>query len=358
MDINQTLIFQVVLIISAFVLTVMATASLGHYLFHRQAFDIPNERSSHIVATPRGGGLSIVLVFLTLSTLVAIDAGMLKTWSVVLLSGIAIALLGMFDDRKHLPPSVRMVVHFAVVTACLMVFGVPPVPFFGNTLETWLLYPLAAIAWVWCINFFNFMDGIDGIASTQAIAMSLFAALIIFLFTQNQGTWIAYLVLLASASAGFLVWNWSPAKIFMGDSASGFLGYILGLFAVLTAVQGVMNVWSWLILFGAFAVDATVTLIVRFLRREVCYEAHRQHVYQRLSMLLQKIEGILLCPQRVRAKAHQAVNIVFIAINLFWLLPLAILASWDVFYAPLYAMIALLPLVLVAVAIQVKRIGE
>ena len=346
---------QITLIAFGFMLSFMATSCFGNILFRKQALDIPNERSSHIAATLRGGGLSIVLIFLTLFVLTTE-----LSHAYVLLGGaILVAVVGIVDDNKHLPPLIRIGVHSLAVLMCLAFLGVPTVSLGSIDITApWLLYPLAAIAWVWCINLFNFMDGIDGIASLQSITMSLSAALILFIVSPQESAWIFSLLLLASVVAGFLVWNWPPAKIFMGDGASGFLGFILAGFAVLSSIQTVMNVWSWVILFGMFIVDASVTLLTRLIRREVWYQAHRQHVYQRLTMLIQNVEGIIYSPHRVRTAAHRAVGILFVLINGIWLLPWALLATMDELQAPLYATVALLPLLVLGSYIQIKRIGD
>lgn len=368
---DPTLIIQIVFLVGAFGATLVATAGFGHVLFHKRLFDVPNDRSSHLVVTPRGGGLSIVVIFLLFGLGVSLLTDSLQFFVVLCFGSVVIAAIGGLDDYRSLSAGTRIVTHFIVVAACVAAVGIPTVPWFGEAwfgdtwsdnifAVGWLLAAVTILAWVWCINFFNFMDGIDGIASVQAITMSLSAALIIGLsepgLNANATAWIFYLLLLAAVVAGFLFWNWSPARIFMGDAASGVLGFVLGLFAVVTSVDAVMNVWSWGILFAAFSVDATVTLAVRFLNKETWYQAHRQHVYQRLAMLLQNVEGILRAQPIVRMQAHRTVNFVLVGINLLWLLPWALLATLDEVRAPWYALLAHLPLVMVAVYLQRQNV--
>lgn len=141
----------------------------------------------------------------------------------------------------------------------------------------WLINVLAVIAIVWMINLYNFMDGIDGIAGTEAITISGAAA--IFLWVQNSGL-VAVCLLILAAVLGFLIWNWPPAKIFMGDVGSGFLGFVIAVLAIWSENSGAAPLLIWLLLLGVFIVDATVTLVKRMTRGEKLYEAHRSHVYQ------------------------------------------------------------------------------
>jgi Fuc2NAc and GlcNAc transferase len=147
-------------------------------------------------------------------------------------------------------------------------------------------------------------------------------------------------LILAGASLGFLLWNWPPAKIFMGDVGSGFLGFILGVLALYTPTFSRMSFWSWLILLGVFLVDATVTLLVRAARRERLHIAHRSHTYQRLARKLQ---------------SHQKVTLGVLAINIFWLFPLAFAATRHPAQGAWLTVLAMVPLVAICVW---SRVGE
>jgi Fuc2NAc and GlcNAc transferase len=166
---------------------------------------------------------------------------------------------------------------------------------------------LAAFYLVWLLNLYNFMDGIDGIASVEAICVCLGAA-IIYILTGHSDLLLLPL-LLACAVAGFLFWNFPPAKIFMGDAGSGFLGIILGCLSLQGAWISSQFLWVWLILLGVFIVDATVTLIRRLIRGDKVYEAHRSHAYQFASR---------------RVGKHLPVTSAVGVINLCWLLPVAL----------------------------------
>lgn len=191
---------------------------------------------------------------------------------------------------------------------------------------------VASVALVWLINLFNFMDGIDGIAAMETVFVA--AGLLAVGGWQGSGNWMT--ALLAASSAGFLVFNWPPAKIFMGDVGSGFLGFALGVVALHFANAESVGIWGFAILAGAFIVDATVTLIVRLLHRERVSQAHRNHVYQKLSR---------------RWGSHLVATLAYLAVNVVVLLPAALAASaWPALSAAIaasiYIMLALLAVLL------------
>lgn len=343
----------------AFFAAWVITACAGHLAVRRNFLDMPNKRSSHLTATPRGGGLSIVIVFtLIVGSALYLQLDMMlpsQAAGAFIIGGLAIAAVGWLDDRRHLHFGIRLVIHFVAVLFCLALLGLPPL----SVMEAcpalgWTGYAATAVALVWCLNAFNFMDGIDGIAAMQTMTMSL-SAVFILMINAPASVFIPYLLILAAATAGFLIWNWPPAKIFMGDVASGFLGFILGMFAVMSSLEGGIAIWSWVILFGVFAADTSVVLALRFWRGEKLHQAHRQHAYQRLAMSLQRIEEVLRSPEYARTVAHQTVTLAVMGINLFWLLPWALIATLDAQYGFIYAVAALFPVV--AVVVKSQRIG-
>lgn len=286
----------------------MLTALLRRYALASSLLDIPNARSSHQVPTPRGGGLAIVVVFLAgLPVLSAM--GVLATGSLwaLLGAGAWIAGVGFWDDHGHVPARWRLAAHFiAAAWGLFWLGGMPPLPFLGHVIElSWLGTILGLFYLVWLLNLYNFMDGIDGLASIEA--MTVCAGGILLYLLAGNGQYGA-LALLAMAVAGFLCWNFPPAKIFMGDVGSGFLGIVLGLFSIQAAWTAPQFFWSWLILLGVFIVDATWTLLRRFLSGERVYQAHRSHAYQYAAR---------------RYHGHRPVSLTVGAINLCWLLPLA-----------------------------------
>jgi Fuc2NAc and GlcNAc transferase len=257
------------------------TGIIRNYAVSRGMVDVPNERSSHAVITPRGGGLAIVITFLGGAAALA-TLGVLPAHLMIALGGggLLIAGVGWLDDRKGLSAVSRAVVHLAAaVWAICWLGGLPWLDLGFTRLPLHLIGALlAVIGVVWLVNLFNFMDGIDGIAGVETISVCVMA-----------GAWAAFsgasglamaCLLLALTTAGFLVWNWPPAKIFMGDVGSGFLGYTLVVLAISSEKMHAAPLFVWIVLLGVFLIDATATLIRRISRGERWYEAHRTHAYQ------------------------------------------------------------------------------
>jgi len=267
--------------IIALVLSYILTASIRRFALQRDIIDIPNERSSHTVPTPRGGGLAIVAAFL-LSVVIIAALGLLSADMARALigGGLIIALVGWMDDRQGLSPRLRSVFHFlaaAWALYCLDGFTFLNVGF-ADLYLGWAGTIIAAIGMVWMINLYNFMDGIDGIAGGEAICAALAAGALLSL---NGSKGLAYIsIALAFSAAGFLIWNWPPAKIFMGDVGSGFLGFVFAVLAIASEKSGGVPLIIWMMLLGVFVIDATVTLVRRLFNGEKLSEAHRSHVYQ------------------------------------------------------------------------------
>jgi Fuc2NAc and GlcNAc transferase len=283
---------------------------LRRYALSRSLMDIPNARSSHSIPTPRGGGVAIVLAF-TLAMLMLFVAGLMTSREVLAIAGAGslIAIIGFMDDHGHIAARWRLVGHFAAAAGLLWCFGgLPVIEIFGHAYDLgWLGHILAAFYLVWLLNLYNFMDGIDGIASVEAICVCLGACLLYWVSGAADLIWAP--LLLAAAVAGFLFWNFPPAKIFMGDAGSGFLGIVLGGLSIQAAWVSADLLWGWLILLGVFIVDATFTLFRRLIRGDKVYEAHRSHAYQYASRLF---------------GSHLKVTVVVSLINLLWLLPIAL----------------------------------
>jgi Fuc2NAc and GlcNAc transferase len=325
---------SVILVPLAGLVALGLTAALRHYALAARLLDQPNERSSHSVPTPRGGGLAIVATFLLLTLalhlMVPLADRMLAS---LMCSAVLVAWVGWLDDRHTLAARWRFLAH--VVAAAWSVWlmgGIPPVPAFGHHLELgWLGTGLAVSYLVWMTNLCNFMDGIDGIASIEAITVALGGALCWWLATETA-LWILPVVFAASVG-GFLMLNYPPAKIFMGDVGSGFIGMVLGVLSLWTAQEATQVYWSWFILIGCFMVDATTTLLRRVWRGERFYEAHRSHAYQYAS----RHHG-----------SHKAVTLAVGAINLLWLLPIALAVAARRLDGVVGVLIAYAPLVWLA----------
>lgn len=322
-------------ILLAFVVSWLVTGVMRRYALTKNLLDIPNARSSHSAPTPRGGGLAIVLTFLgSLVILTGIGRFEMPQMAGLLVAGALVALVGFIDDHTHISARWRLLAHFIAVGWVLFWFGgLPSITVLGITPDTiWLGYILATIYLVWLLNLYNFMDGIDGIAGIEAITVCLGGIALYWLVDPIGLTWIGPALLLVSV-AGFLVWNFPHARIFMGDVGSGFLGLILGAFSIQAALVNPLLFWGWVILLGAFVVDATVTLVRRVWRGEKFYEAHHSHAYQHAAS---------------KYKSHIPVSLTFGAINLFWLLPVAALVAKGLLDGVIGVVIAYVPLISLA----------
>ena len=308
------------------------TGRVRRYALQKQMLDVPNARSSHSAPTPRGGGLAIVVSFLVAVLVMAATGLIAGDVAVALIGGGGgTALIGFMDDRKHVPARWRLLAHFgAALWALAWLF-----PWSGTLDSALWRMPLLAAALlfgaVWMLNLYNFMDGIDGIAASEAVTVSLGGGVLLWMCGAPGMALMA--LCLAGASLGFLVWNFPPAKIFMGDAGSGFLGFIFACFAIGSLQLGPHVLAGWCVLLAAFASDASVTLLRRLLRGERVWEAHRSHAYQRLSRYF---------------GAHRPVTLGFAAINVVWLVPLALMAGLQLMPAWLALAAAYLPLCLLA----------
>ena len=301
------------LMVAGFGLSWLLTSWARRYALATELIDRPNERSSHTVPTPRGGGVAIVVSFVALVVATGLMGDLSPQMATALAGGgLVVALVGFVDDRAPLPARWRFLVHCLASAAVLWLMGgIPPVPLFGFDIDLgWPGLALAAVYLVWMTNLYNFMDGIDALASIEAITVALGGALCWWLATDHP-QW-PLCVALAACTAGFLVWNLPPARIFMGDAGSGFLGFVLGVFSLWTAHQATQVFWCWFILLGCFMVDATTTLVRRVRRGERFHEAHRSHAYQVAAR---------------QVGSHGKVSMSVGVINMAWLLPVALLVA-------------------------------
>jgi Fuc2NAc and GlcNAc transferase len=249
-------------------------------------------------------------------------------------AGSLIAIVGFMDDHGHIAARWRLLGHFsAAVWALFWLGGLPTLHVVGVDINFgWIGHILAAFYLVWMLNLYNFMDGIDGIASVQAICACLGACLIYWLVGVDYLIWVPFI--LAMAVAGFLFWNFPPARIFMGDAGSGFLGIVLGIISIQAAWASSQLLWAWLILLGVFIVDATYTLFRRLLRGDKVYEAHRSHAYQYASRSV---------------GTHRPVTLAVGAICLIWLLPWALAVTLLHLDGLMCLLLAYSPLIAIAI---------
>lgn len=319
----------------ATILSLVLTGALRKYALSRSLLDVPNARSSHQLPTPRGGGVAIVLSFLVTIPLLGVTGDVSWSWLIAVMgAGFSVAVIGFLDDHGHIAARWRLLGHFsAALWALYWLGGLPSVTMFGFSIDMgWVGNILAALYLVWMLNLYNFMDGIDGLASVEALCVCLVVSLIYYLTGHSGLIWLP--ALLGMAVVGFLYWNFPVARIFMGDAGSGFLGMALGVLSIQAAWQAPQLLWAWLVLLGVFIVDATFTLVRRLIRGDKVYEAHRSHGYQFASRQVGK---------------HVPVTLAVGAINLLWLAPIAICISLSKIDGVVGLLLAYVPLVALAI---------
>lgn len=288
---DQPFLLAVIVLFTSFAVAWLLIGALRHWM-HQRVLDVPNERSSHIVPTPRGAGIGIVLASLLGGVcLYWLDTdvhGVLEPWRIAgyMVAALAIALISWRDDIRPLSSRVRFVVHLAAAGGAILAFGwVTELTLFGYRLPLgWLGLPLTILWIVGLTNIYNFMDGIDGLAGVQALLAGLGWA---FLGWQVNNLFVLGIsACLFGSALAFLTFNWSPAKIFMGDVGSAFLGYIFATMPLLMHHITPKPGGAWLLigfaLLAIFCWDSTLTICQRLLRRENIFQPHRSHLYQRL----------------------------------------------------------------------------
>lgn len=236
--------------------------------------DVPNERSSHSIPTPRGGGLAIVISWFTGITILFLSDSIESRLFFALLTGVLLAVVSLIDDIISLHPFIRLTTQFiTAIIAFLFLNGINTVELSGLEIRSsFILYPVVITGMVWFINLFNFLDGIDGYASLEAVTI----AAVMALFSSNPINFI-----LIGSVTGFLFWNWPKAKIFMGDTGSTQLGFILIVLGIYFHNESQFSIIHWLMLSSLFWFDATLTLFRRWKNNEKISIAHRKHAYQR-----------------------------------------------------------------------------
>ena len=314
------------------------------YAHSKNLLDVPDYRSSHRIPTATGGGVAIVITFLAYLIWAALLDGVSARQALALgICGGIIAIIGFADDHFRLSVLIRIVVQFIAVSLLLfLLYPLPPIPIFdGFWANQYALTVFYLLALVWLLNLFNFMDGIDGLAAIEAISVLLGAALI--MSGSNASTEIRLLLSLLFSVVGFGCLNWPPAKIFMGDVGSGFIGLMLGALALITTLSGLISIWSWLILLAVFIADATVTLIRRLMHGQKVYEAHKSHAYQIVARKWQ---------------SHGKTSLCVMLTNLIWLMPLAYLATLWPGLGFAIALLAYSPLVLLSIKLGAGRVNH
>ena len=261
-------------------------------LYRARILDVPNPRSSHNIPTPKSGGISIVATFLAGIAIIFVvaDRAVIQQhyFYGFVFSALLIAGISLYDDIKNKPFIIRLTTQLLAIFLVLasgLVIDQIAIPYFGLLSLGWLSYPISFIWFLGLTNAFNFMDGLDGLAAGVAVIVSAFFCAITF----SQGSTFVYITsyTVLSGALGFLIYNWAPARIFMGDVGSAFLGFVFAVLAVIAARYDNSHT-SFLVmplLLFNFIYDTFFTFLRRLLRGERVIDAHRVHLYQLLNRL-------------------------------------------------------------------------
>ena len=257
------------------VLSAFVTRHLVGVLRARKILALPNARSSHKLPIPTGGGWAVLGV--TLVCWLLLSSNLDAPSTAFLSATLGLAFISWFDDLRTLSAALRLFVQALAVALCLAQIS-PDTRILWHELPFWVDRVVVGFGWLWFVNLFNFMDGIDGIAGVETITICL--GFFVLQQINSPATDLVYLSgILTGATAGFLIWNWHPAKIILGDVGAVPLGFMTGWLLINLALQGQLA--AALILPLYFATDATITLLMRLYRRERFWLPHMQHFYQK-----------------------------------------------------------------------------
>ncbi len=268
-----------------YLLFAFITSFLLTYFLSRQSAaifqDTPNQRSLHSVPTPRSGGIAIVVGIGVSAVVFFYSAESDVVFPTYYVSGfLLIAIVSFMDDLFHLSPLCRLL--FQSFAALVVVFGSSFYSLGSMMSIEGVVSLLVMLAVIWSINLYNFMDGMDGFAGGMAVIG--FSTLGIIGYLSGADGYGIFCAMIASAAAGFLIWNFPPARIFMGDLGSTTLGYLMAVMSIYGVAEKIFPWWCPAIIFAPFWLDASVTLLKRIFAGKRFWEAHREHYYQRLVL--------------------------------------------------------------------------
>ncbi len=299
-----------------FFIFVFALNIICVFLYKKLAFRFgilayPNFRTLHELSIPRGGGIVFSFSFIVgVFVLWYLNLLSEKLFFILGLGGTIAVLFGFIDDIYNIRAIRKLLIQICL--SAWILFWLEDEIFLNELgLLEFIMLPTLMFFIVWIINAYNFMDGIDGMAATGAFYFS--GALTLIMIMTNNFSELTFLFFLLMASVGaFILFNWPPANIFMGDAGSIFLGYVFGAFIIITVFRGELSIWTWLVMFGYFFADTTVTQITRIILVKQYYKAHRSHAYQNLA----RITG-----------SHFKITFCVTVFHVLWLLPLTL---WTV----------------------------
>ena len=313
---------------SYLIIPIVVCSGLGVFLYKKIAIQKEiisnlNYRTLHEVPTPRGGGIVFSLIFsFTIFVLWYGDEISDQVFYMFGLGGFVATLFGFIDDVKNIKAKIKLAIQLFLGGWAVYWLEYGNLPLLESI--PFLIVTLVALFFmVWMMNAYNFMDGIDGMAASGAIFISLTLATVLFL-TEGSVEIITIFILITATVSGFMFFNWPPATIFMGDAGSVFLGYIFGSLLLFTVLKNDISIWSWITVFGYFFADTTVTQIMRVILVKKWYLAHRSHAYQNLA----RITG-----------SHLKVTGAVILYNIIWIFPLVV---WSVLQPEMEVVAAIL----------------
>tara|TARA_B100000686_G_C16793326_1_gene980339 strand:+ start:2519 stop:3559 length:1041 start_codon:yes stop_codon:yes gene_type:complete len=293
-------------------------------------FSVPHKGGVRKDIIPTSGGISFSCLYLLMVITLNIYFQIPKDYFYSILFGSGLmAITGFIDDIYSLSSSIRLCIQLMFVTMICFFFGIEN--FLYNNIDYFIIFPVIIISSIWLINTFNFIDGADGLVSTNSCIFSFVGG--IYLLMAQQEALASLLFILSAVNMGFLFFNWSPAKIFMGDSGSLFLGSLFVIFCIGSYTGGYVTYWTWIILLSVFYVETTVTLLVRIKRKENVFSVHHSHhAYQQIIITSGK---------------HNRPALASIFINLFWTVPMSFISFIYPEIGFVIAVITCLPLSLI-----------
>jgi len=296
------------LVVVCMITTIISSIGCGfmRYIAIRRSvlMDVPNERSLHEQPMPRAGGAPMAAAAIIAITVLGFIRPHLlpQHWLMTIgIGGSLVAWIGWLDDKSSLSAGTRFSVHL-IASAWAVNWLIPQEPF---------IHKLISGFWIaWSINFYNFMDGVDGLAGAEAVIIALGAGYISGRLGLQAPLTVAWVI--AAAALGFLFWNWPPARIFMGDAGSGFLGYAFGCLAIGSGTGWNGGFYTYLLMLALFWFDASFTLIKRIVRGEKFWKAHREHLYQQAVK---------------KGLTHHEITLTFVTLNMILFIAAAIMAG-------------------------------
>jgi len=331
---DEIMIGEISVLASAFLLTI-----LGVQIYRKIAvkFDIVakrNFRTLHKIDVPKGSGIVFSLVYISLVFLLWTQDMVSNDLAIAIcLGGFAATIFGFIDDVIDVPAIIKLIIQISLSSFIIFSFGETPLLLDKNIapIDTGVLGVFVSVGiLVWLMNLYNFMDGVDGMAASGTVFICGTISAVLFFICGNTGLGLI-VALLAFSCLGFLLFNWPPASIFMGDAGSVFIGYIFGVLIIYTMLSSEISIWTWLTVFGYFGIDTTTTLILRVARVKKWYGAHRSHAYQNLARIWDshsKVTGLVLC------------------YHLLWVLPLTILSASYTDYQEIICLLAIFPVII------------